>query len=305
MSGKSRSYCYTKNNYTPEEVEVIKKIKSTYHVIGFEIGESGTPHLQGYIHFENPRSFKAVKKDLCEAHIEGLISTPEKASDYCKKPETKDPSYDPNIWEEGELPKQGKRTDVEIVREEINNGNGMRGVVRVATNLQQIKMAEAILKYEEPQRNWKPHVTWCFGATATGKSKYAHEVFSGLDFFRKTSNQGKWWDGYDAHQNVIIDDIDSKTMPYKCLLDLLDRYACVIECKGGTRQFLAKNIIVTTSRHPGDMFRGEDQYGRELLRRLDRILEFKAINDIKEYDMNEYVCQAIPQQKANDSDEEA
>lgn len=297
MSGKARSYCYTKNNYTQEEVEAIKAIESTYHVIGFEIGESGTPHLQGYIHFKNARSFKAVHKELFNAHIEPTKGTPEQASEYSKK--------DGEYWEQGECPKQGKRTDVELVREEINNGNGMRGVVRIATNLQQIKMAEAILKYEEPQRNWKPHVTWCFGATATGKSKYAHEVFSGLDFFRKTSNQGKWWDGYDAHQNVIIDDIDSKTMPYKCLLDLLDRYACVIECKGGTRQFLAKNIIVTTSRHPADMFRGEDQYGRELLRRLDRILEFKAINDIKEYDMNEYVCQAISQQKANDSDEEA
>jgi len=295
MSGKSRSYCYTKNNYTPEEVEAIKKIDATYHVIGFEKGESGTPHLQGYIHFKNPRSFKAVHNELCKAHIEPTKGTPEQASEYSKK--------DGEYWEQGECPKQGKRTDVEVVREEINNGNGMRGVVRIATNLQQIKLAEAILKYEEPQRNWKPHVTWCFGKTATGKSKYAHEVFSGLDFFRKTSNQGKWWDGYDAHQNVIIDDIDSKTMPYKCLLDLLDRYACVIECKGGTRQFLAKNIIVTTSRYPGDMFRGEDQMGKELLRRLDRILEFKAINDIKEYDMTEYVCEAV--QKANDSDEEA
>lgn len=35
-----------------------------------EKGEEGTPHIQGWFHFENKRSFKAVKKMFPSAHLE-------------------------------------------------------------------------------------------------------------------------------------------------------------------------------------------------------------------------------------------
>jgi len=266
MSSKSRDYCYTLNNWTEDEYDKIKSIEAQYHVIGKEIGEQGTKHLQGYIYFTNPRSFNAVKKLLLRSHLERTAGTPEQAAAYCKKE---------NDFEEiGKCPQQGKRTDVEVVREELAMGNGIRGVVKRATNLQQIKIAEAILKYEEPKRDWKPNVAWYWGLTGTGKSKQAHEVFSGTDFYRKTANTGKWWEGYDAHENVLIDDMDENNFPYKNLLDLLDRYECRVECKNGTRQFLAKNIIITASIDPHTMFQREDQSGGELLRRIDSIIHF-------------------------------
>jgi len=264
---KARDFCYTLNNWTPNEYEKLLSIEAQYHVIGQEIGESGTPHLQGYIYFSNPRSFNAVKKLLMRSHIERTSGTPEQASAYCKK--------DNNFEEIGECPKQGKRTDVEIVREELKMGNGIRGVVKRATNLQQIKIAEAILKYEEPKRDWKPHVSWYYGDTGTGKSRKAHEDFANTDFYRKTANTGKWWEGYDGHDNVLIDDLDESNFPYKNLLDLLDRYECRVECKNGTRQFLAKKIIITASIDPQDMFRSQGQGGAELIRRIDDIVEFR------------------------------
>lgn len=267
MSSKHRDFCYTLNNYTDEEYKSLQDIESIYHIIGKEIGEQGTPHLQGYIYFKNPRAFTSMKKTLgSRVHYECTKGTPTEASTYCKK--------DNNFIEIGECPKQGKRTDIETVRDELNLGNGMRGVVKKATNLQQIKIAEAILKYEEPKRNWKPIVSWYWGLTGTGKSRQAHQDFENLDFFRKSATTGKWWDGYDAHENVIMDDLDQGAYGYKYLLDLLDRYESRIESKGGTRQFLAKNIIITASVDPETLFQNEDQNGAEILRRIDNIVKF-------------------------------
>lgn len=67
---KSRAYCFTLNNYTEEEYLSVTSLESKYLVVGKEKGESGTPHLQGFIYFENPRGFNSVKKSIPRAHLE-------------------------------------------------------------------------------------------------------------------------------------------------------------------------------------------------------------------------------------------
>lgn len=272
MTTKFRDYCVTWNNYTDENYKALVALETQYIVIGKEIGESGTPHLQAYFYFTSQRSFKSLQKQLFGAHIEPRMakSTPAQAATYCKK--------DGDFFENGVLPEQGKRNDVELVRDQLKQGNGMRGVVKVATNLQSIKIAESILKYEEPKRNWKPKVTWYWGLTGTGKSLKAHQDFDGKDYYRKSSTTEKWFDGYDAHEYVIFDDFlfpESKK-EYNYWLDVFDRYSCVVQTKGGIRQFLAKEIIVTSSQSPEQALKHWTQEGGEFLRRIDSILEFKS-----------------------------
>lgn len=72
MSGKHRAYCFTWNNYTEDDVSYLKTVDCQYIVFGFETAPTtGTPHLQGYIYFSNPRSFEAVRKNVFKqkAHI--------------------------------------------------------------------------------------------------------------------------------------------------------------------------------------------------------------------------------------------
>ena len=70
MAPKARSFVFTLNNYTDDEFMLIKELKYKYIVIGDEIGENGTPHLQGYVNFSSPISFNTIKKAMPRAHIE-------------------------------------------------------------------------------------------------------------------------------------------------------------------------------------------------------------------------------------------
>lgn len=52
----SKRWCFTLNNYTEEEYSSIVLLFGTeckLYIIGDEIGEEGTPHLQGYCEFNN------------------------------------------------------------------------------------------------------------------------------------------------------------------------------------------------------------------------------------------------------------
>lgn len=91
MSGLSRTktrhrnFCFTLNNYTEEEVRIIKDIECKYLVFGFEVGESGTPHLQGYIMFEHPQLFSNMKSRLLRSHIEVAKGSATQNINYCIK----------------------------------------------------------------------------------------------------------------------------------------------------------------------------------------------------------------------------
>lgn len=62
-----------------------QKFTSLFHVIGKEIGENGTPHLQGYVEYKNPISFESLKKVNTRIHWE--IAKGDRAANvkYCTK----------------------------------------------------------------------------------------------------------------------------------------------------------------------------------------------------------------------------
>lgn len=262
---KARGYCFTLNNYTDEEHEMILNIPCVYQIMGKEIGDSGTPHIQGFIYFENPRSFNAIKKLMPKAHIEVMKGTPSQAAEYCKK--------DKDFSETGELPRQGARNDLEDIRKLLQETNKMSEVVKIATSYQSVKMAEQILKYHEKPRTWQPQVYWFYGPTGSGKSREAYEI-GGEDCYTCMST-GRWFDGYDAHECVIIDDFRKDFAKFHEMLRLLDRYAYRVETKGGTRQFLAKKIIITSPYHPMFIYQTREDV-HQFIRRIDEIRLFSG-----------------------------
>ncbi len=277
MSGKARSYSFTLNNYTDNDVTALKSLAPfvKYIIFGKEVGVSGTPHLQGMVNYSSPKTFTALKKEFPfdRAHIQATKDQ-HASMEYCKK--------DGDYYEHGQPPKQGKRTDIDNVRDIMKAGGNIRDVVCVAKSIQSIRMAEIHLKYFERKRNWKPQVHWYWGATGTGKSREAYRECEEHDPYVAMST-GRWFEGYDAHTHVIIDDMRKDFMKFHELLRMLDRYAFMVECKGGSRQFLATNIYITSCYSPREMFDGREDVN-QLLRRID---EVRCFNTQDEYDIDD------------------
>jgi hypothetical protein len=135
---------------------------------------------------------------------------------------------------------------------------------------QAMQAAKIKLKYNEEQRDWKPRVIWLYGVSGSGKTSKAFDELP--DAY--VHDGGIMFNGYDAHENVIFDDIKKKTLRYYELLKLLDRYPCRVQNKGGSRQFLAKNIYITSLLHPRE-YVPEGDNPLSLLRRIDDIHECK------------------------------
>lgn len=83
---KKRSWCFTWNNYTDDDIKYLVGIlsKNGNYLFGEEIGNSGTPHLQGVFRFNSPRSFDSIKKLLKNNHFEPCKNW-NASLNYCSK----------------------------------------------------------------------------------------------------------------------------------------------------------------------------------------------------------------------------
>ena len=109
-----RAWCMTINNPTTEEVEFLENIECRYLIVGDEVGEEGTPHLQIYIYFVNGRTFNRMKRDFPRAHIEVARGSPEENREYCSKENV--------MIERGNIPTQGRRSDIIAYIELVKSG---------------------------------------------------------------------------------------------------------------------------------------------------------------------------------------
>lgn len=91
-AGSAKHWCFTLNNYTSLEYDAIQDLFSssttpaTYAIVAREVGESGTPHLQGYVCWGTRKSMRQCKDLLGDrVHFEVRRGTARQAADYCKK----------------------------------------------------------------------------------------------------------------------------------------------------------------------------------------------------------------------------
>lgn len=268
---KSRKWCFTyfwPGDQEDPDLSLFEDWKCEYLIAGRETCPvTGREHLQGYVRFSGCRARGGISRLLPGAHFEPCRGNEQQNIDYCSKEGRV--AIEVGVRQAAPIG-QGKRNDIIAVREMIVAGAGMHDVVMECDSYQAIRVAETMLKYIEVTRSWMPTVIWLWGPTGCGKSKWAFDHYpdawvSGVD--------GRWFEGYDAHETVIIDDFRSNWCPFHVLLRLLDRYPYRVEVKGASRQFLARTIIVTCPVAPDKAYAGRTNEDiQQLLRRVEVIM---------------------------------
>lgn len=265
-NARSRGWCFTINNYTgwdEAEVEALER-SSTYGVVGKEIGEQGTPHLQGFVRFEHPTAFTRIKALLTRAHIEPQRGSIHQASEYCKKdgdfhewgtiPNTKRNAKERWAW----IIERAEAGDMDAIKDEYP-GEYLRLYDRLRSLRQR---REGIL--ESLQNEW-----W-YGPTGTGKSRKIWEDYP--NHYGKQLN--KWWDGYCDEETVVIEEWCPKNeMTASNLKIWADRYPFNAEIKGGQlRKIRPRRIIITSNYTIDQCFEKEED--REPIKRRFKIVHF-------------------------------
>ena len=277
---RARAYCFT--DYERNE-EFLLQVPYAYICWGEEVCPTTERlHLQGFVYFKDAKSFSAARKVMSGRHIEAAKAF-DQAIEYCKGDYTNhEGKYKPKnkVFKEfGTKPAQGKRTDIDRTLAAIKEGNyTMRDIVSSATSYQSVRMAEIKFKYFEPARNWLPEVYWFYGPSGTGKTRSAWEMCE-APYVCMASN--KWWEGYDGHEDVIIDDYRPSFSTFTELLRILDRYEYRVECKGGSRQLRAKRIIITTPRSPEETWLSKtEEEIYQLTRRIHHVQQFDILGKV-------------------------
>jgi hypothetical protein len=109
-------------------------------------------------------------------------------------------------------------------------------------------------------RSWPMSVFYIFGPSGSGKSSLAHEFFppNHENFWLTVPKAGRnvWWDGYDLHSTVVIDDWKPGYFGDGHVLfmqRLVDRYALQVPIHGGQVPFVARTLIFTSNTPPDQM----------------------------------------------------
>ncbi|CAB9516446.1 Replication-associated protein [Seminavis robusta] len=148
MTKQSTRYCFTLNNYTDNDIELLRDFYANYCkylVYGKEVGEQGTPHLQGFFTLKTKLSMPAVHKALGTKSIALLVAsgTSFQAATYCKKgQQTKEewnslkdsgPNHGLNFKGEefGSIPSPGKRVDLDLLCEAVEEGKSLLEVSKI------------------------------------------------------------------------------------------------------------------------------------------------------------------------------
>lgn len=281
---KFRSWCFTLNNYCEDDWNKFPKLfeeksnKINYLVQGKEVGENGTPHIQGFIHFDTQRTMGGIKKlfgnDRIHLEAKSPKSTFEQAAEYCKK--------EKSFIELGKLPKQGARTDILDLKKSAEEGDAKHVMYEKfgETYLKYHKAIDAITAdYRRQQRIAKGYlhlqVIIHWGHTGTGKTKAANEDPANT-YMAKHTPTGYWYDGYVDQKILVLDEFGCH-MPLNDLKDRLDGHCNImIPVKGGMTPQSWEVVHITSNQDPRLWYTNcRDADRKALWNRITKVIHYK------------------------------
>lgn len=249
MPSRGRSWCVTLNNYTQAEFDKLKQLfpDQRYYVLGKEVSASGTPHIQGYLEFENQHTLRALRRESPRAHFEPRRGLPSQAADYCKKDgdfeESGTRTVDPSVREKTNWEELIKKIQALPTFNDVLNDHSLAKIV--ATRMQWAQAIHNARKCAADDPTWVPYgwqqniinlvsgpvddrkIVWCWDADGNkGKSRLVTHLiknYGAIKMGNRTADCAHAWNG----ERVVLWDF-SRTQSEKVNYDIIE------QVKGGT-----------------------------------------------------------------------
>lgn len=288
----AKDWCFTLNNPESREDEfyAIKMLDYQYLVYQVELGEQGTPHVQGFIQLREKMRMTALKKFLPTAHWEKRRGTPEEAAHYCKKPvpdcycqHCKGIERFDDFFEDG-IMSVDPVMELRMAAQVIKDKGLSHAVDRFPTLLIRYPTGmKALDHFYTPRRNFKTEVTIVYGVSGMGKSAYARRA-PNLYLLPAAGGEGgtEFLGEYHprVHESVLADEFFGNHLRFAFLQRLMDRHPMEAQTKGGWVQFLARHLVITSNLPPDEWY--PKVFANKTLwaafwRRLDNVIIFTEI----------------------------
>lgn len=284
MSEQKSGILWTLNNYSPEEVELTRKLLSTasYGIFGYEIASTGTPHLQCYGFWKKERTLYSVNRILKRASkVQFANGSAEQNRTYCSK--------DDNFEEFGKISYQGERTDIEVFRDAIFSGLSEYELIMSFASMMAkydrfYQRCRNIYLQKEVAKKNTPEITVLVGNPGTGKTRYIYDNNDHDEIYKLEIGDGSsgslFWDGYNGQDVILIDDFHNN-IKLDYMLRLLDRYPMRLQIKGGVTYRCASKIYITSNLTVDQWYPNcRDIHRRAIARRINNIIDLNTEDDI-------------------------
>jgi len=266
-----------------EFIQIIPGI--VYIAFQLERGETGTYHHQVYLSFKNAKYFDGLKHLFPTAHIEPVKGTPQQASDYCIKENTR--IGESVVW--GRLPERGERTDLVQIYEMLKEGCSLSEIssqfpsqyMRMSHHIKTVQQDILEAQYQDSFRSL--NVVYLCDDPGIGKTRYIMEKYGYLDVFR-ISNYEHPFDTYKG-QKVLVFEEFRNSLPITEMLNYLDGYPIRLPARYEDKVACYTKVYIVSNwgfdkQYEDEKHKNSVTY-QAFLRRIHFIGDLKSV---KEYD---------------------
>lgn len=319
----SRKWLLTINNpvekgYTHDKLQELMKqfTNVTFYCMSDEIGlKTKTYHTHLFMYSPNGIRFRTVQSRIPNCHIDYCKGTSQQNRDYVFKEgkyagtDKEDTRVDGSQFEWGEMPveRQGRRNDIVDLYDMIANGMSDFQILDTSPdymlNLNQIRQTRQVIKSEKFKNTFRQlTVTYIWGSTGSGKTRYVMEKYGYENVYRVT-NYKHPFDGYRGQDVVLFDEFRS-SLPLADMLKYLDGYPVVLPCRFADTLACFTKVYFTTNipldKQYVNIQRDEIESYKAFLRRIHKSINWDTQADDCQMDFTDILLEDLPKQLGGD-----
>ena len=248
-------------------------------ILGFEVGEQGTHHIQAVIQFTQSKRFSTLRNYFKNNHIERVYDF-KKAIEYCKK--------ENDFLEHGELTKQGHRTDIEQFTQAIIDGYSNMELLaefpsqtqRYLSNIDKIRQMALAEHYSKELRH-DLKVIYLSGSAGVGKTRYIYDTYDISDIYR-VSDYNNPFDNYKGQKILVLDEYDNQ-LPIQLLLNVIDIYPMLLPARYHDKWACYEKVYIISNHEYNKVFgMYNDELNKAVKRRIDLITPYMTFDNVVE-----------------------